>query len=158
MLPGVALLPALHFSSASAQTGVTPDVARAIAKEAYIYGEPIVDNYRIQHAYWVDKSNPEYKGTYNELWNSARLFSPADVAIQTPNSDTDVAAVQEGCRRRAYFLHPERNPRRRQGIQLAFCTEGAVPHVVASLLAEGRSLGGQVDSAAAHAGDIGSSY
>jgi hypothetical protein len=47
-----------------------------------------VDNYRIQHAYWIDKSNPEYKGPYNQLWNSARLFSPADVAIQTPNSDT----------------------------------------------------------------------
>jgi hypothetical protein len=85
---GIALLPALRFSSASAQTGVTPAEARAIAKEAYIYGEPIVDNYRIQHAYWVDKSNPEYKGPYNQLWNSARLFSPADVAIQTPNSDT----------------------------------------------------------------------
>jgi hypothetical protein len=85
---GVALLPALHFSSASAQTGVTPAEARAIAKEAYIYGEPIVDNYRIQHAYWVDKSNPEFKGGFNQIWNSARLFTPADKAIQTPNSDT----------------------------------------------------------------------
>jgi hypothetical protein len=85
---GIALLPALRLSSAGAQTGVTPAEARTIAKEAYIYGEPIVDNYRIQHAYWVDKANPEYKGPYNQLWNSARLFSPADVAIQTPNSDT----------------------------------------------------------------------
>jgi hypothetical protein len=47
--------------------------ARAIAKEAYIYGEPIVDNDRIQHAYWVEKSNPEFKGGFNQLWNSARL-------------------------------------------------------------------------------------
>ena len=62
--------------------------ARAIAKEAYIYGEPIVDNYRVQHAYWVDKSNPEFKGGFNQIWNSARLFTPADKAIQTPNSDT----------------------------------------------------------------------
>jgi hypothetical protein len=85
---GVALFPALRISSANAQTDVTPVEARAIAKEAYIYGEPIVDNYRIQHAYWVDKSSPEYKGPWNEVWNSARLFSPADTAIQTPNSDT----------------------------------------------------------------------
>src|ERR1700687_1038767 len=85
---GIALLPALRFSSASAQTGVTPAEARAIGKEDYIYGEPIVDNYRIQHAYWVDKSNPEYKGPWNQIWNSARLFAPADKAIQTPNSDT----------------------------------------------------------------------
>jgi hypothetical protein len=85
---GVALLPALHFAAAHAQAGVSPAEARAITKEAYIYGFPIVDNYRIQHAYWVDKTNPEYKGPWNQIWNSARLFSPADKAIQTPNSDT----------------------------------------------------------------------
>jgi hypothetical protein len=85
---GVASLPALHFAAAHAQAGVSPAEARAIAKEAYIYGFPIVDNYRIQHAYWVDKTNPEYKGPWNQIWNSARLFSPADKAIQTPNSDT----------------------------------------------------------------------
>jgi hypothetical protein len=73
---------------AFAQTGVSPEDARAIAKEAYIYGFPIVDNYRIQHAYWVDKATPEYKGPWNQIWNSARLYTPADTAIQTPNSDT----------------------------------------------------------------------
>jgi hypothetical protein len=67
---------------------VTPAEARAIAKEAYIYGEPMVDNYRIQYAYFVDTKNPEYKAPWNHIWNSARLFSPADKAIQTPNSDT----------------------------------------------------------------------
>src|SRR5213080_161655 len=85
---GAALLPALHFSAAHAQAGVSPAEARAIAKEAYVYGFPIVDNYRIQHAYWVDKATPEYKGPWNQIWNSARLYTPADTAIQTPNSDT----------------------------------------------------------------------
>src|SRR5438477_1667721 len=85
---GVAMLPALHFSEARAQAGVSPAEARAIAKEAYIYGFPIVDNYRIQHAYWMDKTNPEYKGPFNQIWNATQPFSPADKAIQTPNSDT----------------------------------------------------------------------
>ncbi|MCK1410215.1 DUF1254 domain-containing protein [Bradyrhizobium sp. 76] len=85
---GVALLPALDFAAAHAQAGVSPGEARAIAKEAYIYGFPMVDNYRVQHAYWVDKATPEYKGPWNEIWNSARLYTPADTAIQTPNSDT----------------------------------------------------------------------
>jgi len=67
---------------------ITPVEARAIVKEAYIYGFPLVDNYRIQHAYWVDRANPEYKGPWNQIWSSARLFTPADTAIQTPNSDT----------------------------------------------------------------------
>jgi hypothetical protein len=85
---GIATLPALHFSAARAQAGVSPAEARAIAKEAYIYGFPIVDNYRIQHAYWMDKANPEYKEPFNQIWNATQLFSPADKAIQTPNSDT----------------------------------------------------------------------
>src|SRR3982074_1561216 len=85
---GVALLPALHFSAAHAQAGVGPGEARTSAKEAYVYGFPIVDNYRIQHAYWVDRTTPEYKGPWNQIWNSSQLFSPADKAIQTPNSDT----------------------------------------------------------------------
>ena len=67
---------------------VTAAEARAIAKEAYIYGEPMVDNYRIQYAYFFDTKNPEYKAPWNQIWNSARLYSPADKAIQTPNSDT----------------------------------------------------------------------
>src|SRR5947208_14073929 len=77
---------ALTFTTHAAD--ISPTEARAIAKEAYIYGFPIVDNYRIQHAYWVDRANPEYKGLWNQIWNSARLFTPADTAIQTPNSDT----------------------------------------------------------------------
>ena len=63
MTVGIALLPALR-STRQAQD-VTPAEARAIAKEAYIYGFPMVDNYRIQHAYFVDSKNPEYKGPWN---------------------------------------------------------------------------------------------
>src|ERR1700677_2261915 len=83
----LAALCVLAFTSASA-ADITPEEARAIAKEAYIYGEPIVDNYRVQYAYFVDTKNPEYKAPWNHIWNSARLFTPADKAIQTPNSDT----------------------------------------------------------------------
>jgi hypothetical protein len=72
---------------------VTPEQARAIAKEAYIYGFPIVDNYRVNYAYFVDKQNPEYKGGWNEIHNTARVYTPADTAIQTPNSDTPYSAV-----------------------------------------------------------------
>jgi hypothetical protein len=90
---GVAMLPVLHLTGADAQLNVSPEEARSIAKEAYIYGFPIVDNYRIQHAYWVDKTTPEYKGPWNQIWNSARVYTPADTAIQTPNSDTPYSFV-----------------------------------------------------------------
>ena len=67
---------------------ITPEEARAIACEAYIYGFPLVDSYRIQYAYFVDKDNPEYKTTWNTIRNFSRVFTPEDKAVQTPNSDT----------------------------------------------------------------------
>lgn len=67
---------------------IAPDEARAIAKEAYIYGFPIMDNTRIQYSYFVDQENPEYKGPYNKVLNIPRVYTPDDKAIQTPNSDT----------------------------------------------------------------------
>ncbi|HVJ79963.1 MAG TPA: DUF1254 domain-containing protein [Planctomycetia bacterium] len=67
---------------------LSPAEVRAIAKEAYVYGFPLVDSYRIQHAYFVDRSNPEYKAPWNRLTNIPRVYTPADKAVQTPNSDT----------------------------------------------------------------------
>ena len=72
----------------SSSGAITPAEAREIAKEAYIYAYPMVDGYRIQHAYFVAKDNPEYKGDYNVWFNSARVYTPDDKAVQTPNSDT----------------------------------------------------------------------
>jgi hypothetical protein len=64
------------------------DRARKIAKEAYLYGFPMVDNYRVMYAYFVDAKNPQYKAPYNTLKNIPRVYTPEDTAIQTPNSDT----------------------------------------------------------------------
>jgi hypothetical protein len=61
---------------------------RAIAKEAYLYGFPMVDSYRVQYSYFVDATDPEYKGTWNQVHSIARVYTPADTAVQTPNSDT----------------------------------------------------------------------
>ncbi|MDQ1166464.1 DUF1254 domain-containing protein [Flavobacterium sp. SORGH_AS_0622] len=61
---------------------------RSITKEAYIYGFPLVDNTRIQYAYFVDKQNPEFKAPWNTIRNISRVFTSEDRALQTPNSDT----------------------------------------------------------------------
>lgn len=66
---------------------------RAIAKEAYIYGFPLVDGYRIQYAYFVDRGGPEFKAPWNEIFNNARVYTPEDKAVQTPNSDTPYSYV-----------------------------------------------------------------
>ena len=77
----------------TAQSNVTPEEARAIAKEAYIYGYPMVDSYRIQYAYFVNTKDPEYKGAWNQLHSTPRVFTPEDKAIQTPNSDTPYSMI-----------------------------------------------------------------
>jgi hypothetical protein len=66
----------------------TPAELRQILKEAYVYGFPMVDSYRIQYSYFVDETNPEYKGAWNQPHSVARVYTPQDKAIQTPNSDT----------------------------------------------------------------------
>jgi hypothetical protein len=66
----------------------TPAEARAIAKEAYVYGFPMVDSYRVQYDYFVNSKGSEYKAPWNQIVNTPRVYTPADTAIQTPNSDT----------------------------------------------------------------------
>jgi hypothetical protein len=93
-------LTALTFAGglASASTSVqaqdvTAAEVREIAKEAYIYGFPLVDSYRIQHAYFVDSGNPEYKAPWNQIVSVPRVYTPEDTAVQTPNSDTPYSFV-----------------------------------------------------------------
>ena len=71
----------------------SPAEARAIAMDAYIYGFPLVDNYRIQYSYFADRNSPEFKTSWNQIYNNARVYTPDDKAIQTPNSDTPYSYV-----------------------------------------------------------------
>jgi hypothetical protein len=73
---------------ASAESSVSPVEARKIAREAYVYGFPLVDSYRIQYKYFVDRTGPEFKAPWGQIANTPRVYTPADTAVQTPNSDT----------------------------------------------------------------------
>ena len=79
---------AIAFQNVRAQSVLTPEEARAIAKEAYIYANPLADNYRILYSSFVDKTDSEYKGPFNQIKNFARVYTPEDKSVQTPNSDT----------------------------------------------------------------------
>jgi hypothetical protein len=86
---------AIGMQSVAATAQVTSNAAeaRAVAQEAYIYGYPMVDNYRILHAYFVDAQNKEFKAPWNQLVNVARVYTSEDKAVQTPNSDTPYSFV-----------------------------------------------------------------
>lgn len=112
---------------------------RNLAKAAYIYGFPMVDSYRIQYAYFVDSQNPEYKAPWNQLRNIARVFTPEDKAVQTPNSDTPYSMAGLDLRAEPMVLTvPEIEANRYFSIQLVTCipstsrTSVAAPRAMAA--------------------------
>jgi hypothetical protein len=76
-----------HESTAT-QTGPSPAEVRAIAKEAYIYGFPMVTNYDTMYKQAIDTSNKDYRAPFNTMANSANVATPDDKFVVTPNSDT----------------------------------------------------------------------
>jgi hypothetical protein len=85
-------------------TDITPAEARAIAKESYIYGFPLVDSYRIQYNYFVDSKGAEFKAPWGQIYNTPNVYTPADTAIQTPNSDTPYSWLGLDLRTEPYVL------------------------------------------------------
>ena len=48
----------------------------------------MVDNYRVEYAYYVDKTGKEFKAPWNQIKNISEVYTAADKAVQTANSDT----------------------------------------------------------------------
>jgi hypothetical protein len=67
---------------------VSPAEARAIAKDAYIYGYPMVGNYLVCYNYFVNSRSPEFKAPWNQICNMPRVFTSDDKVVKVPNSDT----------------------------------------------------------------------
>lgn len=88
LLLGSATLSTLALGTKAYAQSLPSDAARVIAKEATIYGVPMLENYRIMYSYFVNRGDPDFKAPWNTLNNVARVFTPDDKAIQTPNSDT----------------------------------------------------------------------
>ncbi|MBI3230868.1 MAG: DUF1254 domain-containing protein [Burkholderiales bacterium] len=66
------------------QASLTVDQARRAAYSAFIYGLPMVENYVLMY----DKAVKEGSVGFNVLKSEARLYSPADRDVVTPNNDT----------------------------------------------------------------------
>jgi hypothetical protein len=62
--------------------------AKDIAEEGFVYGLPLVMNYAVMQEFAVDRNSGQFKAPFNEIKNENRVFTPADTAIITPNSDT----------------------------------------------------------------------
>jgi hypothetical protein len=67
---------------------VSAEEAQTVARDTYVYGFPLVMNLKTIYDYVVNVESPNYKGPFNEVSCEARLFTPVDTAVVTPNSDT----------------------------------------------------------------------
>ena len=93
--------------------------ARAIAEEAFIYGFPLVINYKTLYDFNVDKRSSQYKGPFNRVLSAARVFTPKDTAIVAPNSDTPYSMLQMDLRAEPLVLAvPEVEEGRYYSVQL----------------------------------------
>jgi hypothetical protein len=76
-------------------------------------------NYAVLYEYYVDKTSPEYKVPFNQLYNTARVYTPKDTAIVTPNSDTPYSFIGMDLRAEPYVIcNPEIEKDRYFSVQL----------------------------------------
>jgi hypothetical protein len=72
----------------STSNNPTPQDARAIAKEAYIYAFPLAANYATLYKQAIDTTSHDYRAPFNTLTNASSVATPEDKFVVTPNSDT----------------------------------------------------------------------
>lgn len=115
----LASLSILMSTGAWADFTATPTEARAIAKEAYLYGYPVVEMYKTLYTQAVDKGGANYKAPFNHIGNTAQVFTPRDTAFVTPNADTPYSFVWMDLRKEPLVLTlPKIDDNRYYSVQL----------------------------------------
>ena len=66
---------------------MTPDQARGVAKEAYIFTYPLVMYYRTMYMQAIDSTSSSYSGGFGK-WLHLGTSSPKDTDIVSPNNDS----------------------------------------------------------------------
>lgn len=97
-------IPAGFVASEAHAQSISPTEATGIAEEAFIYGFPMVMNYGVYYDYSIDKTAAAYKAPFNQIYDTARVYTPEDTTIVTPNSDTPYSFVGMDLRAEPFVL------------------------------------------------------
>lgn len=89
---GIAIVDAVGSGATAQAAGVSPDEARKIAHEAYVYGYSPVYTYRFLRDEVYNTKSTSYIGAFNKIRNYQRLNTPEDTMF-TPNVDTPYSRV-----------------------------------------------------------------
>jgi hypothetical protein len=83
------LIPAMVVISCSQKTkSLTPDEARQIAEEAYIFAYPMLEHYKTMFAMAMYDKSGAYVAPFNVFFNRTSLTGPKDTIVVRPNNDT----------------------------------------------------------------------
>jgi len=55
---------------------VAPEEARAIAKEAYLHGFPVVETYKTLYKQAIDQASPDYRAPLGQLGHPRTVATP----------------------------------------------------------------------------------
>ncbi len=92
---------------------------KAIAEEAFVYGFPMVMNYGVLYETFLDRTSSQFRTPLNEIGNTARVFTPKDTSVVTPNSDTPYSMFCADLRAEPFvFTVPRIEPERFFSFQL----------------------------------------
>lgn len=85
---------ALFLTSCNHQTNkLTPDEAKQIAEEAYIFAYPMIEHYKMMFAMAMYPESGAYTAPFNEIKHNPELSGPKDTIIVRPNNDTFYSSV-----------------------------------------------------------------
>jgi hypothetical protein len=109
------------FGNAPTTAAAPEEIAelQAIAEEAYLYGFPMIVGYDVLYQYFIYRDSKQFKASINQLHNEARVFTPKDTGISTPNSDTPYSMALLDLRAEPFVLCvPEVEKTRYYDVQL----------------------------------------
>ncbi|MER5205056.1 DUF1254 domain-containing protein [Streptomyces sp. NPDC002825] len=83
---------------------LTPEEARRTAADAWIWGYPLLDNYRTMYRQAIDPEAAGYVGGFGRFRHYAKLLTPADTDVVTPNNDTPYSVAWLDLRAEPFVL------------------------------------------------------
>jgi hypothetical protein len=87
------------------------ELAYAVGVQAYVYGYPLVEMYRVRHARVFDPAN-EHRSRLNQFAHARRLRDHTDTQVVFPNNDTLYSSAFLDLAREPVILHvPDTNGR-----------------------------------------------
>lgn len=93
ILPILLAISTMISSCSNQQEKVTPEQAKQIAEEAYIFAYPMIEHYKMMFAMAMYEESGAYEAPFNVIKNSAKLNGPKDTVMIRPNNDTFYSAV-----------------------------------------------------------------